>query len=276
MSEQWTDELNAFTRAFSGAAVFGIPLVMTMEMWWIGKSIPYFYLLAIFAVGFVANLGLAHVAGFRDDHSWLMSIDQAVDALAVGVISAVGLLLGMNQLRISDGIGQSIGMVIILAVPLSLGASVARQIFSGRVNRQWSDDDPPQHMSPGQELLADVGATAIGGVFIAISIAPTDEVRMIAAGLTWWHLHAVIVLSLLLSYIIVFASGFDKAVPPGLLQKPLSETVLCYVISLVVAFGMLILFGRLNPGDPAPELVRQTVALALPASIGGAAGRLVI
>lgn len=276
MSQQWSDELNAFTRAFSGAAVFGIPLVMTMEMWWIGKSLPFLYLFAIFAVGFVANLGLAHVAGFRDDHSWLMSIDQAVDALAVGVVSAAILLLGMNQLRFSDGIDQSVGTILTLAVPLSLGASVARQIFSGRTDRQGNDGDSTEHMSAGRELLADVGATAIGGVFIGLSIAPTDEVKMIAAGLTWWHLFAIIALALLLSYMVVFASGFDKESPPGPLQHPLTETVLCYVISLGVAFGMLLLFERLNPNDPLSEMVRQTVALALPASIGGAGGRLVI
>ncbi len=273
VSEQWSDELTAFSRAFAGAAVFGIPLVFTMEMWWIGKSLPPMYLFAVFVIGFAANLGLAHVAGFRDEHSLAMSIDQAVDALAVGVLSATFLLFGMNQLRFTDGIEQGVGMVMLLAVPLSLGASVARQVFSGRTNSQG---EGTSDLSAWQGVWADVGATAIGGVFIGMSIAPTGEVEMIAAGLRWWHLLTLIGLSLVLSYLIVFASGFDEASPPGPFQHPLSETMLSFLISLGVALIMLLVFERISLEDPASEIFRQTIVLALPASIGGAGGRLVI
>ena len=273
MSKQWANEFTAFSRAFAGAAVFGIPLVFTMEMWWIGKSLSLPTLLIVFVVGFIANLGLAHVAGFRSDHSWLMSLDQAVDALAVGVLAATFLLFGMNQLRVSDGFEQGVGMVMLLAVPLSLGASVARQVFSGRTSKQGDD---PSDLSAWQGVAADVGATAIGGVFVGLSISPTEEVKMIAAGLRWWHLFMLIGLSLLLSYLIVFASGFDEASPPGPFQHPLSETMLSYVISLGVAFMMLMLLERITLNDPLHEIIRQTVVLALPASIGGAGGRLVI
>jgi uncharacterized membrane protein len=101
-------------------------------------------------------------------------------------------------------------------------------------------------------------------------------VAMIAAGLRWWHLYILIGLSLVLSYIIVFASGFDEASPPGLFQHPLPETMLSYVISLAVAFILLVLFERISLEDPFYEILRQTVVLAVPASIGGAGGRLVI
>ncbi len=273
MSKQWGNELTAFSRAFAGAAVFGIPLVFTMEMWWIGKSLSLPYLVTIFAVGFVANFGLAHVAGFRSDHSWLMSLDQAVDALAVGAVLATLLLFGMNQLRITDGFEQGVGMVMLLTLPLSVGASVAREVFSGRTSRSG---DESSDLSVWQGLAADVGATAIGGVFIGMSIAPTEEIKMIAAGLRWWHIFLLIGLSMLLSYLIVFASGFDEAGPPGPFQHPLSETMLSYVISLAVAFLMLVLLERITLDDPLHEIMRQTVVLALPASIGGAGGRLVI
>lgn len=273
MSKQWSDEISVFTRAFAGAAIFGIPLVFTMEMWWIGKTLSLPYLLVVIAVGFFTNFGLAYVAGFRTDHSLSMSVDQAIDALAVGVVGASILLIALNQLRITDGVQHGVGMVILLAVPLSLGASVARQVFSNRTGRQG---ETTSELSAWQGVLADIGATAIGGVFIGISIAPTDEVKMIAAGLTWWHLFALILLSLMLSYLIVFASGFDEAAPPGPFQHPLSETMLCYVISLIVALGMLLIFERIMFDDPLQEMIRQTVVLAVPASIGGAAGRLVI
>lgn len=277
MSREWAEEVSAFTRAFAGAAVFGIPLVFTMEMWWIGKSLSLNYLLVAVGIGFVTNFGLARVSGFRDEHSLIKSIDQAIDALAVGVISATVLLFTINQLRSTDGIEQGVGTIILLSIPLSLGASIARQVFAGRTSQGGEDDeDEDDGLTVWQGLASDVGATIIGGVFIGMTIAPTDEVKMIAAGLTRWHLFAVILLSLLLSYIIVFASDFDEKSPPGPFQHPASETMLAYVLSLLVALGMLLLLERVTLDDPLNDIVTQTVVLALPATIGGAGGRLVI
>lgn len=276
MSADWEEELTDFTRAFAGASVLGIPLAFTMEMWWIGQTISLSYLLILLTVGFVMNLGLAHVAGFRNQHSLIMSVNQSIDALAVGVVSSGILLISLNQLQFTDGLAQGVGMVLSLAVPLSLGASVAREIFSGRTSRQVDEDEDGDSLSMWQGVAADVGATAVGGVFIGLSIAVTDEVPMISAGLSRWNIFAIIGLSLLFSYIIVFASGFDEKSPPGPFQHPFTETMLAYVISLGVAFAMLLIFERLTLDDPLTEMMRQTVVLALPATIGGAGGRLVI
>ncbi len=276
MSKQWADELGAFSRAFAGAAVFGIPLVFTMEMWWIGKSLPLNYLFVIFIIGFVANFAIAYVAGFRDEHSVRLAFDEGIDALAVGVVLAAVLLLGMNQMRHSDGLEQGVSTVILLSLPLSLGVSVARQVFNGRTAALADDDSESTQLSMWQGLVADIGGAAVGGVFIGMSIAPTEEVEMIAAGLRLWHVYVLIALSLVLSYIIVFASGFDEEPPPGLFQHPLPETMVSYIVSLAVAFLLLVLFKRISPDDPVYEIIRQTVVLAVPASIGGAAGRLVI
>lgn len=276
MSADWEEELTDFTRAFAGASVLGIPLAFTMEMWWIGQTMSLSYLLILLAAGFVMNLGLAHVAGFRNQHSLIMSVNQSIDALAVGVVSSGILLISLNQLQFTDGLAQGVGMVLSLAVPLSLGASVAREIFSGRTSRQVDEDEDGDSLSMWQGVASDVGATAVGGVFIGLSIAVTDEVPMISAGLSRWNIFAIIGLSLLFSYIIVFASGFDEKSPPGPFQHPFTETMLAYVISLGVAFAMLLIFERLTLDDPLTEMMRQTVVLALPATIGGAGGRLVI
>ncbi len=273
MTRQWADEVTAFTRAFAGAAIFGIPLVFTVEMWWIGKTLQLTHLLLAMVVGLLANLALAHVAGFRKDHSFIMTLDQAIDAMAVGILSALALLVAINQVRFTDGLQHGLGIVLLVSLPLGLGASVARYVFSGR---QGDDDQLEGDLSTWQGVWADAVGAAIGGVFIAISIAPTDEVKMISAGLQWWHLFMIVALSLFLSYLIVFASGFDEAAPTGPLQHPLTETLLAYMISLAVSLMLLLLFNRVATDDPVQEILRQSIVLALPATIGGAAGRLVI
>ena len=274
MNDEWNDELQAFTQAFAGAAVFGIPLVYTMEMWWLGKILPIGHLLAVLALGVVANFGLAHVAGFRKENSPLMSFDQAVDAVAVGLLLAMCLLFGMNQLRITDGFEQGVGTIILLALPLSLGASVAREVFEGRINDE--DKDTNNRMPIWRRMVAHLGATAIGGVFIGLSIAPTEEVTAISAGITPWHLPIIMGISLVLSHIIVFASGFSRHKPLSPMRHPISETVFSYAVSLLVAAMLLLVLAQVRPDDPLPEIVRQTIVLGLPVAIGGACGRLVI
>jgi uncharacterized membrane protein len=84
--------------------------------------------------------------------------------------------------------------------------------------------------------------------------------------------------SLALSYLIVFASYFvateAREEHRGGLSNPLVETAMAYVISLFMAAGMLWVYQLLAIGDPADRWVSYAVVLALPASVGGAAGRL--
>jgi putative integral membrane protein (TIGR02587 family) len=117
-------------------------------------------------------------------------------------------------------------------------------------------------------------------VIVGSSIAPTDEIPMIASALSSSWLLAIIAVSLLISYMIVFEANFGaqaaRRSQPGLFQSPLSETLASYLISLFVSLLMLWLFQLLRPDDPLVKWVSYTIVLALPATIGGAAGRLAL
>ena len=128
-------------------------------------------------------------------------------------------------------------------------------------------------------MFNDVGATAIGAMFIAATIAPTEEVPMLAARIEYLNLLALIGLTLVTGYIIVFASGFDPVVKQDrqhLFQHPTTETVLSYLVSLVVSFGVLLLTKQLGTEDPPMFELTQTLVLGLPAMVGGAAGRIAV
>jgi putative integral membrane protein (TIGR02587 family) len=170
-------------------------------------------------------------------------------------------------------------MVAVQAIPLSLGAMVANLVFdpgSDRVHGSGGGDLG----SPVRELLNDVGATFAGAIFIGFAIAPTEEIPMLASGLTSANLVAVVALSLVAGYLIVFASGFDPSHhgvhQGGLFQRPFSETILAYVVSIVAAFVMLVAFGQVSLDDPELAVATKVLILAVPASIGGAAGRVVV
>lgn len=71
---------------------------------------------------------------------------------------------------------------------------------------------------------------------------------------------------------IVFASGNDQITPEGLFQRPVTETTLAYVISLIVAGVTLYFFQQIEAGDPLRSVVEQTLVVGRPTTIGGAAG----
>lgn len=281
----WRDELQDLLRAASGGFIFAVPLLYTMEMWEIGATAELWKLLLFLGVAFAINLGLAHShsGGFKAATDWFATVEQAVDTLAVGLIGGALVLLVLNQIAIGDSPKSMLGLIMAQAAPISIGAAVAAAIFGPRGERTRNDDEGDSGANgkaptAWQALRSDVGATCLGAIFLAFSIAPTDEVSVLAVQLTPQHQVAVISLSLLLSYMIVFVSGFSASsrTQPGPFQLPITETVLAYSLSLLVSLGALLLFDRVDLSDPPAHILTLVIVLGLPATVGGAAGRLVV
>lgn len=281
----WRDELQDILRAASGGFIFAVPLLYTMEMWEIGVTAELWKLLLFLGVAFAINLGLAHShsGGFKPATDWFATVEQAVDTLAVGLVGGALVLLVLNQIAIGDPPQTILGRVLVQAVPLSIGAAVAAAIFGPRGERSRDGDeadteDDGEAPSARRAFLSDAGATCLGAIFLAFSIAPTDEVSLLAMELTPQHQVAVIFLSLLVSYMIVFVSGFSASsrTQPGPFQHPMTETTFAYALSLLVSLGALLLFDRVELSDPPAHILTLVIVLGLPATVGGAAGRLVV
>lgn len=275
----WQRELDDFVRALSGAFLFGTPLLFTMEMWSLGTQASTSRLVILLVVAFLANLSLSSMIGFKRGHSFGSSLEQTFDAVAVGITSSLIVLLVLNRISPDHPFESILGMVIAQTLPLSIGASVANAIFAPGKGREGSDTEP-RSPGPWRATLSDLGATAVGAIFIGANVAPTEEIPMLAGALTSGHQLALIMVTLAITYGIVFASGFDPAQrqprSTGIFRGPLSETAMAYVVSLLVALGALVLFNQVDGADPLASVVAQTLVLGLPSAIGGAAGRLVL
>jgi putative integral membrane protein (TIGR02587 family) len=120
----------------------------------------------------------------------------------------------------------------------------------------------------------------VGATIIAFNIAPTDEIPMLAAATSPLWLLLIVGASLLISYGIVFEANFadqqQRKQQQGIFQSPLSETVASYLVSLFAAAFMLWFFEQLSFNDPWRMWLDHTLLLSLPATVGGAAGRLAI
>ena len=122
----------ASARAFGGAIIFSLPLMMTMEMWWLG-----FYMdrvrLVLFLVLTVPVLAvLSHYAGFeRADGPMDLTLD-AFAALAVGFIASALVLGLLHVLQAGNSPDELIGKIVLQAIPGAIGAMLARSQLGTR------------------------------------------------------------------------------------------------------------------------------------------------
>lgn len=275
----WAKELDDYLRAFSGAFLFGIPLLLTMETWWIGIYVSLWKLVIFVGIAFLANVMLVHFGGFKEETTLQSSFYQAIEAVAVGIVASTIVLAILNRIRWDTPLESVLGKIIAQTVPLSIGAAAAGALVA-RSDKSREGADGQTEQSPERDMLNDLGATIAGGVFIGFSIAPTEEVTLLAAELNYLHELGLILFSLAVTYIIVFESGFSPQrqvkAQHSPLQRPFTETVVAYVISLAVALISLYFFGQIKPEGPLAFVISQVLVLELPVTVGGAAGRLVI
>lgn len=275
----WTSEIDDLIRGACGGFLFGIPLIYTMEVWWIGSAVSPSRILASLAITFVAVFLLNRTAGFRKtrDVRTIDALIDSVEALAVGIVCTACVLVLLREVTFTASLGGVLGKIVFESAPFTTGVALANQFLSG------SDDQPDDDSSGDSKpnaTLSDIGSTIIGAAIIGFSIAPTDEIPMLATAVTGPWLLGVIVASLMISYAIVFEADFANQTrrqqQRGIFQGPLSETIASYLASLSVAVFMLWFFERLSFDDPWSLWLSHTLLLGLPATIGGAAGRLAI
>ncbi|MDQ3960055.1 MAG: TIGR02587 family membrane protein, partial [Pseudomonadota bacterium] len=116
-------------RAFGGAILFSFPMLMTMEMWWLGFYMDPLRLALFILLDIPLLVGLSYYAGFEPTSQRLADVMDAFTAYAVG-FTAAGLLLVLFAI-IEPGMSadEIIGKIAVQAVPASIGAMLARSQF---------------------------------------------------------------------------------------------------------------------------------------------------
>lgn len=283
----WRAEALALVRAASGGLLFGVPLLYTMEVWWVGSHTDPEQMLLVLGLLCLPVLALNKTTGFRvtRDVRTRDALADTAEALAVGVVVTAVVLVLLQEISTDSALRSALGKIVYESVPFCLGVGVARHfLHGGRADPDEDDEgsgdaasrsDGPRPLHP---TLSDLGATTLGAAFISLSIAPTDEVPMIASAMSPRWVLALMAVTLLTSYAIVFAAGFHgqeaRHAQEGPFQWPVTETVVSYLLSLVVALLLLWLFQR--GVRPSADLLTRTVVLGFPAAVGGAAGRLAV
>lgn len=279
----WTDELRDQVRGFSGGLLFGIPLLYTMEVWWTGSHTSVRQMAGLLALTFTVVVILNRVAGFRseEDHTVFDAVLDAVDAVAMGLLVSLLVLVVVREVVPGLPAREVLGKVVYHGVTASIGVALAGQFFHGAADVADAADAGRTDSDHGlMGTVVDLGATALGAIFVASTIAPTDEIPMLEAATSPGWLLVVMVFTLGVSYCIVFVSGFanqhQRRLQQGVLQHPVTETVVAYLVSLLIALVMLVLFQRVDLVEPWRLWLPDVILLGLPGAIGGAAGRLAV
>jgi putative integral membrane protein (TIGR02587 family) len=263
--------LIALARAFAGAMIFGLPLLMTVEMWALGFAMDPLRLALFLAVMFPLLVILAYYAGFEESFRWQEFVLSACVAYAVAFVAAAAGLLLLGVLRPGMSIVEIVGKISLQAIPASIGAMLARSQLG---QREKEEEERRRDTYQGELFLA-----AVGALFLAFNVAPTEEVVLIATMMSGWHALAVVGASLAIMHAFVYALEFrgQASVHPEISawSEFLRLTVVAYALALLVCLYVLWSFGR-SDGLALGELLMQTVVLGFPAAIGAAAARLIL
>ena len=263
-------------RAYGGALVFSFPMLMTMEMWRLGFQMSRFRLGLFMIVGMLLLAGLSFYEGFADTFSGKDDILETFTAYFVGFTTSAVLLFLFGIITTEMSADEIIGKISLQAVTAALGAIFAEAILGGD-NEEVEDKKEEKRTSGygGQLFLMIVGA-----VFLAMSLAATEEMLLISYLMTEWQTVGLMILTILTMHGFVYAAHFggsEKLISPDVsfLSIFLRFTVVGYGIVLLVSFYILWTFGMTDDLGSAEKL-KAVVVLGFPAALGSAASRLLL
>lgn len=260
-------------RAFGGALIFAFPLLMTMEMWSLGFTITPLRLVVFLGLSLPLLFGLSYYAGFRETDGWLDDILDALAALAVGFATSAILLILFGVLTPGEPAEAVVGKLSLQAVPAAIGALLARRQLASQND---ADTDAPGAENDRQTYASELFLMAVGALFVAFNVAPTEEMVLITYQMTAWHALGLMLLSLSLLHVMVYSLGFagqHSHEQPWLAF--LHFTVPGYLIALLVALYAQWTFGHMD-GQSGAQLVMTSIVLAFPGALGAGAARLLV
>lgn len=254
-------------RAVAGALLFALPLLMTMEVWRAGLTIPRrrLALLVLATVVLVVVLSRYFGAGTEGTRRRDSLADAGVALAVAAAVAAVSMTAFGVVTPWVDWQG-ALSVVAIEALPAAIGASYARSQLGAGSRR-------PVSSTYGHEVFL----MAAGAVVFAANIAPTEEVVLLAATAGPLRAALLVVLSLALMHGFVYGAGFkgQERLEGGPVRAFLLLTTVGYAVALAVSAYLLWTFGRFD-GLDAGVVLTQAVVLAVPASVGAAAARLIL
>lgn len=254
---------------FGGAILFSIPLLMTMEMWWLGFYMDRLRLALFLVVAFLMVLGLSYFEG--GEETFKIEILDALVAIAVGYVVATVMLFLLGIIKSGMSTDEVAGKIALHAIPCSIGAILAR--------RQLGAEETHKEQRRQDQYAGKIFLMGMGAIFLAFQLAPTEEMVLIGYQITAWHAAALAMVSLGIMQAFlcsIEADGRRSIFSADFFWNVfLRLTIVGYALVLILSFYVLWSFGRLD-GAVLSESLRSILILGFPAALGASAARLIL
>ena len=252
-------------RAFAGALIFSLPLLMTMEMWALGFYVHPLRLALLLVLLIPLLIGLSYLGGLRRNAHIIDDVADALLAIAVAFCAALFVLWIFGLIGPGMSKREIVGKLALQIVPGSIGAMLAQNQLGG--NAEWDKREARQ------SYAGEIFVMMVGALFLILNVAPTEEMAVIAFKMTVFKDVGLAVLSIALMHVVVYVVEFH-----GTEQRHPAEsffsvfarfTVVGYAAVFLVSFYILWTFGRLE-GLSLEQVLSICVVLSFPGAIGAA------
>lgn len=265
--------LIGLARAAGGAIIFGLPMLLTMEMWWLGFYMDRLRLALFILVSLPLLVGLSHFVGFEDTFEWKQDLLDAFVACAVGFLMAAIVLPLIGVITLETPLHEVVGKLAIQAIPGSFGALLARSQMGEQENGQKEQrKDHPSYLEETFLML-------VGALFLGLTLAPTQEVVLVSYQINEWRALALAVLSIVLMHAFIYSVHFkgqtELPSDTSIWSVFVRFTLVGYAIVLLASVYILWTFER-TPGTPPVQILMMAIVLGFPGAVGAAAARLLL
>ena len=267
------ESLREYGRGIGGGFLFSLPLLLTMETWSAAVMVGPGRLL--FAVGatFILLCGYNLYAGLRHDSTLGEVLIDSVEEMGIGIILSAGLLYLFGRLHPAAPFSEHLGLIVLEGMFTAIGVSVGTaQLSSG--DEKHSGGPQGRQLTISSEIVLAV----CGSVLIAANVAPTDEVLLLASEMQVLKLLGIMAISLSIAALLLFYSDFKGSSRFAGTRGSFGVvhgSAITYVAALFAAAVLLWFFGRFAQHGAAINAA-QCVVLGFPATLGAAAGRLLL
>src|SRR5215212_2253773 len=121
----------AYARGLMGGMLLGVPVLMTMEVWWEGFFVPSWRLILLYVLNYGVLFILQHFSGLQHRKTVAGQARAALVAMGIGILASALTLLALGVLTSELRLKDLIGKLLLESIPVSIGASVAMSEFGG-------------------------------------------------------------------------------------------------------------------------------------------------
>lgn len=274
--------LIGLARGLAGALLFALPMLMTMEMWYLGFYISRERLLLLMLLNIPLLVLLSRRIGFEQTTGWRDAARDAIIAYAMGAIASAVILATCGVLKPEMSLSEIIGKIALQSVPASIGAMLGRSQLARDDDGDGMDDraeEGKEHEERNTSYAGELFLMAVGALFLSLNMAPTEEMILIAYKMTPWHALILLALSIALMhgfvYAISFNGGHELTPDTPWWHALIRFTLPGYAIALTISLYALWTFERINDTSLI-EILLTVIVLGFPAALGAAAARLIL